>query len=171
MIALVATEPADRATFIDGLVALLSSGHRLAYGMLQNAHEAEDAVQDAAFKAWRGRADFRAGAELRPWFLAIVANECRQRRRSRWWSVVKLGALPVAPDPPGSAGDAEATDLRAAVLRLPENMRIVIVLRYYMDLPFDEIGRTLNCSPEAAKSRTHRALERLRIEIPEDLQR
>jgi DNA-directed RNA polymerase specialized sigma24 family protein len=53
--------------------------------------------------------------------------------------------------------------------RLPTNMRLTLVLRYYLDLPFDEIGRMLNCSPQAAKSRTHRALAKLRVEVPREL--
>jgi DNA-directed RNA polymerase specialized sigma24 family protein len=48
-------------------------------------------------------------------------------------------------------------------------MRLTLVLRYYLDLPFDEIGRVLKCSPQAAKSRTHRALAKLRVEVPEEL--
>ena len=53
--------------------------------------------------------------------------------------------------------------------RLPTNMRMTLILRYYLDLPFDEIGRMLKCSPQAAKSRTHRALARLRVEVPTEL--
>jgi DNA-directed RNA polymerase specialized sigma24 family protein len=47
--------------------------------------------------------------------------------------------------------------------------RLVLVLRYYIDLSFEEMGRILNVSPAAAKSRTHRALSRLRVEVPEML--
>ena len=148
---------------------LLPIGMRLAYGMLRNPQEAEDAVQDAAFKAWHSANRFRQSAELRPWFLTIVANECRQRRRSRWWSVSKVAELApvVGPDP--SADDAAAA-LRSAIRRLPSNMQLVLVLRYYLDLPFDEMGRTLKCSPQAAKSRTHRALQRLKVEVPKELE-
>ncbi len=157
----------DRSPFLDQLLGLLPSGQRLAYAMLGNGHEAEDAVQEAAFRAWRAAGRFRPGAEMRPWFLTIVANECRQRRRSRWWSVSKVTDLePVATSQPGAEDDAVA--LRAALRHLPTDMRLVLVLRYYLDLPFDEMGRTLKCSPQAAKSRTHRALQRLRLEVPKE---
>jgi RNA polymerase sigma-70 factor, ECF subfamily len=151
---------------------LLPVGHRLAYAMLQNAHDAEDAVQEAAFKAWRAADRFRGGSEVRPWFLTIVANECRQRRRNRWWSVSKMAELPeiVTPGPEADAdADADAAELRSALRRLPASMRLTLVLRYYLDLPFEEIGRMLNCSPQAAKSRTHRALAKLRVEVPTEL--
>ena len=132
--------------------------------MLQNAHDAEDAVQEAAFNAWRAADRFR-GDQLRPWFLTIVANECRQRRRNRWWSVSKMADVPEI-QTPGPELDSEAAELRAALRRLPANFRLTIVLRYYLDLPFDEIGRMLKCSPQAAKSRTFRALAKLRVEVP-----
>lgn len=163
----VATRGADESEFAVRLEALLASGQRLAFAMLRNEDEAEDVVQDAAFKAWRGRQRFDQRAELRPWFLTIVANECRQRRRNRWWSVSKVADLPeaqAAAEDPRLSGD----ELRSALRRLPVDRRLILVLRYYLDLPFDEIGGILNCSAQAAKSRTHRALAALRIEVPEE---
>jgi len=162
------TRSGDRAAFLDLLLPLLPASQRLAYAMLQNAHDAEDAVQEATFKAWRAGGRFREGSELRPWFLTIVANECRQRRRNRWWSVSKVADLP-AVESLGPEGNEDVAELRAALRRLPSGMRLTLVLRYYLDLPFDQIGRVLKCSPQAAKSRTHRALTKLRVEIPEEL--
>lgn len=136
--------------------------------MLQNVHEAEDAVQEAAVKAWRSFDRLREGSELRPWFLTIVANECRQRRRSRWWSVAKVADVPeLGHHKP--AGSESAADLRAALQRLPSDMRMVLVLRYYLDMRFQEMGEILGCSAKAAKSRTFRSLQRLRVEVPEEL--
>jgi RNA polymerase sigma factor (sigma-70 family) len=60
-------------------------------------------------------------------------------------------------------------DLRRAVGRLPAKMKLAIVLRYYLDLPFDEVGRVLGVSSKAARARVHRALVRLRVEVPEML--
>jgi RNA polymerase sigma-70 factor, ECF subfamily len=167
-ITLVATESVDRPTFIDRLLPVLPVAQRLAFGMLQNSHDAEDAVQDAALKAWEAMARLREGSELRPWFLTIVANECRQRRRNRWWSVVKVSDLPNQPGSRPDGGEV-AADLRAALRRLPMEMRLVLVLRYYLDLRFEEMGTVLRCSAKAAKSRTFRALQRLRVEVPEEL--
>ena len=167
-IAVVTARTVDRSAFLDVLMPLLPAGHRLAFAMLQNAHDAEDAVQEAAFKAWRALDRFRGGSEIRPWFLTIVANECRQRRRNRWWSVSKMADLPEIASP-GPEADSDAAELRSALRRLPTNMRMTLILRYYLDLPFDEIGRMLKCSPQAAKSRTHRALTRLRVEVPREL--
>lgn len=153
-------------TFADLVLPLVPAAQRLAFGMLQNPHECEDAVQEATFKAWRALPRLRDESNLRAWFLKIVANECRQRRRNRWWSIVRFASREERPMP--VAGDDEAAmDLRRTVSRLPVEMRLSIVLRYYMDLPFDEVGRVLGVSGPAAKARVHRALVRLRVEVSE----
>ena len=164
----VVTLAGDRSGFLDLLLPLVPAGQRLAYAMLQNAHDAEDAVQEATLKAWRAVDRVREGSPLRPWFLTIVANECRQRRRNRWWSVTKMADLGEIASP-GPEANEDIAELRSALRRLPTGMRLTLVLRYYLDLPFEEIGRVLKCSPQAAKSRTHRALVRLRVEVPEEL--
>jgi RNA polymerase sigma-70 factor (ECF subfamily) len=145
---------------------LVPAAQRLAFGMLQNRHECEDAVQEATFKAWRAFGRLRDQSNLRAWFLTIVANECRQRRRSRWWSLVRV-AEPSEEVPAPASDGAVSMDLRRALARLPTDMRLVLVLRYYMDLPFNEVGRILGISAPAAKARVHRALARLRVDIPE----
>jgi DNA-directed RNA polymerase specialized sigma24 family protein len=85
-----AARAGDDGAFEILLQPMLEPGYRLAGGMLQDHHAAQDAVQEAAFKAWRKLRQLRDGSELRPWFLGIVANECRSVRRSRWSSVVKV---------------------------------------------------------------------------------
>jgi RNA polymerase sigma-70 factor, ECF subfamily len=154
-----------QAEFMARVEPLLPIAYRLAHGLLRDAGEAEDAVQDAVLNAWRGRRSFRPGAEVRPWFLAIVANRCRQATRSRWWSVVRLA------DPEPAAGELDRHSpedvllLRAGLGRLSTDDRLVLVLRYYLDLSFDEVAATLRISPPAARVRTHRALRRLRPKV------
>jgi DNA-directed RNA polymerase specialized sigma24 family protein len=76
------TASADAAAveFEAELSPLLEDALRLATAMLFNAVEAEDAVQEACLHAWRRRANRHDGTDLRPWFLAIVANCCRAAR-------------------------------------------------------------------------------------------
>jgi RNA polymerase sigma factor (sigma-70 family) len=154
--------------FADLVTALVPAAQRLAYGMLQNAHDSEDAVQEATFKAWRAFPRLREGSNHRAWFLTIVANECKQRRRNRWWSILKV-AVPDHQDPAPQGLDGTSMDLRRAVARLPTNMKLAIVLRYYLDLEFEDIGRVLGVSDKAAKARVHRALIRLRVNAGEML--
>lgn len=158
---------ADReGPFADLVAPLVPAAQRLAYGMLQSPQDAEDAVQEATFKAWRAFPRLRENSELRPWFLTIVANECRQRRRNRWWSILKMAAPPEGAAVPSETNEG-AMDLRRAVSRLPHEMKLAIVLRFYIDLSFDEVARVLGVSNVAARARVYRALQRLRVEIPE----
>src|SRR5215469_7122651 len=71
---------------------LIDPAFRLALALLHDRQAAEDAVQEASVRAWRKLGVLGPGAEVRPWFLAFVANQCRNARRARWSSVLKLGA-------------------------------------------------------------------------------
>jgi RNA polymerase sigma-70 factor, ECF subfamily len=142
---------------------LLDPAYRLAAVMLADRSSAEDAVQEASIKAWRKlrqlRGDLRS---LRPWFLSIVANECRMARRQRWWSVLKLAELPSS-----EAGPEQSitSDLHRGLLKLSPEDRLPLVLHFYLDLPLDEVARALQVSPAAAKSRIYRAAKRLRSDL------
>lgn len=85
------SDTGGEAVFTAQLEPLLQPAYRLACAMLHDPQLAEDAVQVAAVKAWRKLHRLRSGSEMRPWFLGIVANECRNTRRSGWWS--RLGDL------------------------------------------------------------------------------
>ncbi len=153
----------DADSFAVLLEPLLDPAYRLAAVMLADRSAAEDAVQEASIKAWRKLRQLRGDVgSLRPWFLSIVANECRMARRQRWWSVLKLA------DPPSSASGTEqgaTSDLRRALLKLTPEERLPLVLHFYLDLPLDEVARTMRLSPAAAKSRIYRAARRLRSDL------
>ena len=149
----------------------LEAAFRLASGMLGNRHEAEDVVQEAVFKAWSKIAQLREGRDaFRPWFLTIVANECRSVRRSRWWRVITFGDRAEPDRPLPAVDDSVRLDLWAAVAKLSPDDRGVLVLRYVLDLPIEEVARVLGISVGATKSRLHRAAARLRpglaVEVP-----
>jgi RNA polymerase sigma-70 factor (ECF subfamily) len=128
--------------------------------MLLDRAEAEDAVQEATLKAWLRLGSFRSAADPRPWFLTIVANHCRDLRRSRWWSVLRgVHAERAGPMLEDLAG---GVDLRRAIAGLPVSERALLVLHYYLDLPLDDVARVLGISRPAAKSRLYRVLRRLR---------
>jgi RNA polymerase sigma-70 factor, ECF subfamily len=155
----VATSP-DAAELHALLPPLFLPAYRLAFGMLRSREEAEDAVQEAALSAWKHRGKFRAGADPRPWFFAIVANQCRTFRRNRWSRLLRV-ADPVSSSAPSADLEADL-DLRRALNRLAHDDRLALVLRYYMDLPFDEVAASMGVSEPAARSRTQRAVRRLR---------
>jgi RNA polymerase sigma-70 factor (ECF subfamily) len=152
----------DASSFTLLIEPLLDPAYRLAAVMLNDRAAAEDAVQEASVKAWRKLRQLRGDiASLRPWFLSIVANECRMARRGRWWSVVKV------PDFARQEGreTENYSDLRQALLRLHPRERLPLVLHFYLDLPLDEVARSLRVSPSAAKSRIYRAARKLRADL------
>ena len=138
---------------------LLDPGFRLAMTMLRDRPAAEDAVQDAALKAWRHLDRFRVGAPPVPWFLAIVANECRSARRGRWWGVLKDWPVVAAPS---LADPADRVDLQRALDRLPRRDLLLLTLYYHLDLPIEQVAAVLRTSPGAVKVRLHRIRQVLR---------
>lgn len=139
--------------------------------MLRHRADAEDAVQEAAMKAWRKRSTFRPGAEPRPWFLAIVANECKMHRRRSRFDPARASEAVHDERAVAEVESEEVERLRQALARIDHKSRVVLVLRFYLDLSHEEVGRTLGISAATARVRVHRALQRLRpvIDVPEDL--
>ena len=143
---------------------------RTAYVIARNASDAEDAAQDGFVKAWRALGRFREGAPFRPWLLRIVANEASNRRRSAGRrSGLALRAATqepsgdAAPSPESALLSSEQREtLLAAVDQLPEEQRSVVALRYFVGLSEVEVAETLGIPQGTVKSRTARALERLR---------
>jgi RNA polymerase sigma-70 factor (ECF subfamily) len=159
---------AGDAPAFDSLVGpLVEPAYKLAMVMLRNSDEAQDAVQEACLKAWRNLAQLR-DANVRPWFFTIVANQCRSLRRARWWSVVRSDAVERRPDDAGPRSD-DAIDLDRELARLPQTDRAVLFLFFYLDLPLKEVARVMRISPQAAKSRVHRAVGKLRLSMTEDI--
>jgi RNA polymerase sigma-70 factor, ECF subfamily len=153
----------DADSFAVLIEPLLDPAYRLAAVMLADRSSAEDAVQEASIKAWRKFRQLRGdSSSLRPWFLSIVANECRMARRQRWWSVFKLADIPSIVSNPDQGA---TSDLHGALLKLSPEERLPLVLHFYLDLPLDEVARALRISPAAAKSRIYRAARRLRSDL------
>jgi len=143
---------------------------RVAYLITGNAADAEEALQEGLLKVWRTLGRFRASAPLRPWLLRIVANEARNRRRSagrRAALALRVQAQLVsgdaAPSPEAEALAGEDRErLVAALDRLPDDARLVLACRYLLDLSEAETAAALGVRRGTVKSRTSRALDRLR---------
>jgi RNA polymerase sigma-70 factor (ECF subfamily) len=146
---------------------------RTALVLARDAADAEEAAQDAFVKAWRALARFDRSRPFRPWLLAIVANEARNRRRAagrRAQLVVRAAAETGAGS--GAAGSPELAllvaerdgALAAALARLAEHDRQVIACRYLLELTEAETAAALGCRVGTVKSRLSRALRRLRAQ-------
>src|SRR6195256_6728724 len=112
---MVSAAAGDADSFAVLIEPLLDPAYRLAAVMLADRSAAEDAVQEASIKAWRKIRQLRGDlSSLRPWFLSIVANECRMARRQRWWSVLKVADMPSSSAGPEQGG---TSDLQRALLK------------------------------------------------------
>jgi len=152
----------DRSAFDQLIGPLVDQGFRLAYGMLHDREAAEDAVQEAAVRSWRKLSNLRPGTEMRPWFLAIVANQCRTTVRGRWWSVLRIEPRTGSPAAGFEDGIVRGADLRAALRRLAPDHREALVLHYYLDLPLHEIAAIAGVPIGTVKSRINRGIAALR---------
>jgi RNA polymerase sigma factor (sigma-70 family) len=137
--------------------------------------EAEEAAQEGFVKAWRALPRFRTGAPFRPWLLAIVANEARNRRRAAGRRAgLALRAAEVAERDQRAGGPSPEAQLLAtarreallsALAQLDERDRAVLTCRYLLELSEDETAAALGCRRGTVKSRTSRALARLREHV------
>jgi RNA polymerase sigma-70 factor (ECF subfamily) len=162
----------DERAFEELVRAYQGIAFRTAFLLTGSADDAEEAVQTGFVKAWGALARFRSGAEFRPWLLRIVANEAHNRRRSsgrREALSLRVAVEPSGdsvPSPEAAALDAEGRrTLLDAVNRLDERDRDVLTCRYFLELTEDETAEVLALRRGTVKSRTARALARLRTEV------
>ncbi len=150
--------------------------YRTACLITGSAADAEDATQEGLVKAWHALDRFRSDAPFRPWLLTIVANEARNRRRSgrrqddlamRVAEARLSGDAAPSPEAAALAGERRRT-LLAAVARMPERDRLVIAARFFLDLSEAETAEVLGCRRGTVKSRTSRALARLRSSLDDE---
>ena len=159
------THPVSESTFADLLKPLIEPGFRLALAMLHDAHAAEDAVQEASFTAWRKLGRMHDQGRLRPWFLGVVANKCRNARRTRWTAGVDLGVSEGVSVASGEDRALSGADLRRAIARLGHDDRLVVVLFFYLDMPLDEVAAVAGSSVGATRARLYRAVKKLRPDV------
>jgi RNA polymerase sigma-70 factor (ECF subfamily) len=152
----------DKLAFEALLGPLIVPAARLAFGMLQDRDEAEDVVQESAVKAWRKLGNLRPEADFKPWFLGIVANQCRTVRRGSWWSVVRLQTAPAIDRSGPEEVVVRSMDLGRALATIPPGHRAALLLHFYLDLPLEDVATALGISVSGVKSRINRALKRLR---------
>ena len=136
----------------------------VAVRMLGSSAEAEEVAQETFLRAHRALADFRGDAKLSTWLYAIASRLCLNRLASGEGRMSRaraegLDRLPAAGGEPGA--DLERSEREAALHRaiaeLPEDRRIVVVLRDIEGLTYDEIAAALSLELNTVRSRLHRA--------------
>jgi RNA polymerase sigma-70 factor (ECF subfamily) len=137
----------------------LDASYGLAFAILGNAADAQDATHDAFVTAWRKWNTLRDLAAFEAWFARILVNTCRNRIRRAF----RTRPLDLSDELRLTAGDPyrDSDDralIGAALAGLSAEHRIVVALRFYRDLTVDEIARWLSLPAGTVKSRLHYAL-------------
>jgi RNA polymerase sigma-70 factor (ECF subfamily) len=146
---------------------------RLAYLQLGDQDDAADIAQETFIRAYKALDRFDGERPLRPWLLRIATNLVRNRWRflSRYWGAVqRLASRSEGIQPARSRIDdqiGEYEPLWQAVNKLDSKDREVIYLRYLLEISVRETAEALGLAEGTIKSRTHRALHRLREALDE----
>ena len=137
--------------------------YRISRSYLRDEHDCLDAVSEAILKAWQKQSALRDEQAFDPWINRILIRECiniqRRQRRIFLWET-----------PPECPAESErmATELSAAIDRLPQSQRIVVVLHYMEGYSVKEIAWQLKCTAGTIASRLHYARIKLRDMLKED---
>ena len=150
------------------VTAYETSVYRLALRMCGNAHDAEEAAQEAFVSAWKGLPSFRGESKFSSWLYQLTTNACLDllRREKRHRAAVPLdeqAELSSEDTPQRAAENAELRDtLQAALQELSDDHRQIFLLRQMRQLSYDEIGALLGLEAGTVKSRLSRAKKQLR---------
>ncbi len=162
-----AARQGDRAAF-EALVARHQRQvYQLCYRFVANHEDASELAQDAFVRAFRSLATFKEASQFSTWLHRIAVNVCLNRLALKTYPHVPLretdatSAHQELPDAVVLRSE-RATQVRAAVARLPKKQRATLILRVYHDLPHEEIARILGSSVSAAKANFSHALGTLR---------
>jgi RNA polymerase sigma-70 factor (ECF subfamily) len=162
----------DVDTYRDFVEAHLDEAYRLATFILRDRADAEDAVHDAAISAWRHWPERRDFDRSEAWFRRIVVNACRDRIRGRRRVRAVGMGLDVDPSLHPLVGDAAASfgdrdEIARVVGRLDLDDRVLVSLRYGLDLTVPAIAGALGMRVGTVKSRLHRSIAQLRAALQE----
>src|SRR3989449_6280651 len=150
----------------------------LAYRMLSNVTEAEDVTQETFVRAYTQLATYKTTHKFSTWLLSIASHLAIDQLRRRRFLALPLEDVPflerivdgtVGPEQSALRGE-QHDEIQAYLQRLPSKYRAVILLRYWYDLSYEEIGMALNLTPALVKARLHRARELLARYIKDNKQ-
>jgi RNA polymerase sigma-70 factor (ECF subfamily) len=140
--------------------------YRTAALLLPNPADAQEAVQEAFLRVWRFRDAIPSGDGRRAWLYRVVVNTCHSRGRAAAARPKVVAELD--PERPVLAGDGDgedalvrAADVRRALAALPDHLRAVVVLTYYVGLVDREVGVALGKRPGTIRARLLEARRRL----------
>lgn len=146
----------------------LADVYRLAFRLLGDEDQAQDAAQDAMVSAMKALGRFRGDASFRTWVLRIAANAARSQSRRRWRKrEVSLTAVEAVAEETMDPAEAvsvrdEAAIANALIAKLPRKQGLAVELRVNQGLDYEEVAEILKCSTGAARVNYHLGIKKLR---------
>ena len=167
----------DKAAFGKLIEAYQTPVYNLAYRMLNNAGEAEEAAQEAFIRAYTRLDSYNPEHKFSTWMLSITSNYCIDLIRKRRALLLSIDE-PLPPHPALMSDNAKGPEaqvvmneqqamVQTLLQELPEDYRQTVVLRYWYDLSYDEIADMMDTTVSAIKSRLFRA-RRLLAEVGQE---
>ena len=164
-----AAQKGDSTAFMNIVDAYQRPVYNLCYRMLGDVTEAEDAAQETFLRAYTKIETYNPGRKFSSWLLSIASHYCIDRLRKRRHQMISWDDLPpwrwlpdTGPQPEQVALENEShATLHTLLDTLPEEYRAATVLRYWYEMPYEEIADTLDTSVSAIKSRLFRARQML----------
>ena len=153
----------DHDEFTGRVEAVNARLYRAAYLYLGSEADALEAVDEAVYQALRGLKKLRQPEFFETWITSILINECRRELRRR----KRLAGEESLPETAGP-DEYDALPLREAVRRLPEELRQVVVLRFFAGYTQAETAAALDIPQGTAATRQRKALALLRMELGEE---
>lgn len=134
----------------------------LAYRHLRDPDEAQDLTQEVFVRLYRNLGKYDPERSFEPWFWRLAANVAASYRRRRPAASVQL------PETTAAVAREDTLPLERALADLSEDLRLPVLLHYYLDLPLDAVAASMGLSLSAVKSRLHRARAVLRRVLVEE---
>ena len=161
----------DKAAFGKLIEAFQGPVYNLAYRMLNNSGEAEEAAQEAFVRAWTRLHTYDPKRKFSTWLLSITSNYCIDQIRKRRALLLSIDE-PLPPHPALTADKTKGPEAQLAtseqqrlvqglLQELPEDYRTAVILRYWQEMSYEEIAETTGSSISAIKSRLFRARKQL----------
>lgn len=153
----------DKKTYVSFVAEYKEIMYRIAFGYLGDATRAIDAVDEAVFLGYSHRKELREPSLLKTWLTRIVINECYRVLRKDKREVI----MEVLPEQSHSIPE-ESLPLKMAVQALPEDLRKVIVLRYFGGYTIADTAVILEIPEGTVATRSRKALQILRVELSDE---
>ena len=147
--------------YIQGITIHKATMYRIAFTILQNDSDVQDALQEAALKAWEKQHTLRNDQYFATWMTRIVINESYQIRR-RQKRLIYMEQLPDTPATP------EGVTLRLLLETLPEKLRLPFMMKYSEGMRAEDIAYALHITRSAVNGRINRAKALMRKELNMD---